>query len=560
MGFNICTIQSRSRARAPNPTARARERERTREKSLINGDDNVDDKAADQADDADTAVDVNTVEKVARTRKRRKPNGPSSRPATIADSDPKSDPKSETVPIALDVPPAAREAARKLPRRSHRTYRRSACVSFELPSTDPPSTAADTGNWFDDSFAMMNEGVFSVGLNCGDTNAMATLNVSSGSSSVQDTASQPRLASNRAALRNASTAPSAWQPDVAMGGTPLPVEGNAEASSPTTEVSTPSATVSAPPSATASAPSSAPASVPPSAPASVQYMINQITYDHGFCRDRFQAWRLPLNRPGAVKEWSDAWEAQPGENGMSMPWVRFEENHIVEVPQITVDDIANHKAGRSLVSAPKELRNTAARVGKAQLGKLMKGDLVVGVMPDGVSIELKYAPENRKPSPLIVIAVNGKQRCQVDIMQCKNIEAALTLAHQLFQELADGNLDIMDVYSRRNFLMEELASGNIVVNHFYLAFEHFDDQRVLGPYPKDTARLPLSAALASAPAASTDDAGLNGGAIFVSDDTMPTDEHWACNPSPLRSDEEGEEEEEEEQDDESVESESNELH
>ena len=46
----------------------------------------------------------------------------------------------------------------------------------------------------------------------------------------------------------------------------------------------------------------------------------------------------------------------------------------------------------------------------------------------------------------------------------------------------------------------------------------------------------------------------------MSDDTMPTDEHWACNPSPLRSDEEGEEEEEEEQDDESVESESNELH
>ena len=362
--------------------------------------------------------------------------------------------------------------------------------------SDTPSSAVQNrppvqSNWFDDNIAMMNEGVLALALQYEGfefsplAHNAENASSGSGSSSWKDNPSQRRGSAFREAPVPSEVTPSMDSTEEKQ----RPVDSGADASSLDVRAPTPVAT----------------ALESPKGP----YTMHGRKYDHGFCRDRFQAWRLELNKPGAVKEWSDNWDPQPNENGMDTPWVRYnDETIVVEVPQITVDDVKNRKAGRDLDRAPKSGRNTASGVGKPHMTKLIKADLATGVMPDGVCIELKYAPENRKPSPLIIISVNGKQRCQTDILQCKGIEAALTIAHMLFEELVNGNTDIMDVYSRRNTLMEELQHGNIVVNRYYVAYEHFGDERVLGQHPKDPRRLLPSGVDWVLP-------GMNGGAPVV---------------------------------------------
>ena len=81
-----------------------------------------------------------------------------------------------------------------------------------------------------------------------------------------------------------------------------------------------------------------------------------------------------------------------------------------------------------------------------------------GSGPIGERVDVVYAPEAKQPSPLLVVRIEGTQRCQV-ICWKFGMEVELRIARTLFDEYVAGAVAKEDLYARRNTLLEQVAQG-----------------------------------------------------------------------------------------------------
>jgi hypothetical protein len=202
-------------------------------------------------------------------------------------------------------------------------------------------------------------------------------------------------------------------------------------------------------------------------------------YDTGYDEERGEAWRTPRGKRHAVPEWTHDFILE--EDLMNPPQAQWPGGFTAVCSTITSDDIARRQSGKPLdrVAPLRPTKSKAAAKGApkavaARTDDLPPGtddsprlppppiarDLPVEVSALGEQVRLKYAPEKGKPSPLIQLMVNGKQRCQVTIYNLAGgVEHAVAIGMHLMNGYVNGEIATADLFSRRN-AMEEQSERN----------------------------------------------------------------------------------------------------